>query len=200
MINTVIFDIGKVLVSFDWRGQLRSMGVSPEEEEIIGKAMFQHEDWKELDRGVLTEQELLARFYSHAPQYADLMKQAFFGIFSSIRTFRYTKDWITRLKEAGLRVYYLSNYGEHVRQISRETLAFTELMDGGLFSYQVKMIKPSPWIYAELFRRYQITPEEAVFIDDTAENIEAAKALGLHTIHFTSYEQAVEELKKLGVQ
>lgn len=200
MIKAIIFDIGKVLISFDWQKVLADMGLSEEEQNIVGNAMFQHPDWAELDRGVMTVEEVMQRFISHAPQYEDAMRQAFFNIYSSVRTYPYSMDWLRGLKEAGYRLYYLSNYGEYPRELSRETLRFTELMDGGIFSYQLKILKPSPWIYLELMKKYNIQPEEAVFIDDSAVNVEGAKTVGLHTILFTSYENTLEELKKLGVQ
>lgn len=197
MIRTVIFDIGKVLVSFDWQELLSSMDLSGEDQGILGDAMFRNPDWQEFDRGVLTTEEVLARFARKAPGYESLIRQAYLAIYRKMRTFPYTRDWILSLRKAGLNVYYLSNYGEEPRELSGETLSFTDLMDGGLFSYEVKMIKPSPWIYLELFRRYDIRPEEAVFIDDNADNIQAARELGLHTILFTSYESAVRELEGL---
>lgn len=200
MINTIIFDIGRVLISFDWEAHLKSLGASPEEVLAVGKAMFDHKDWAELDRGVLTEEEVLARFISHAPQHGELMKKALGTIYRTITPFDYAKPWISRLKEQGYRILYLSNYGEIAREQSRKALDFTELMDGGIFSFEVKMIKPNPWIYGELIKRYSIVPQEAVFLDDSAPNIEAAKTMGLHGILFTSYQEAVMELKKLGVE
>ena len=73
-------------------------------------------------------------------------------------------------------------------------------MDGGLFSYEVQLIKPDRWIYEELLRRYQISPEEAVFFDDSLPNIETACSLGIHGIHFTGYEDARKKLEALLAQ
>ena len=200
MIDTIIFDIGKVLVSFNWQKILSDMGVAEEEIPVIGEAMFLNPDWAELDRGVMTVEEVMQRFISHAPQHEATMRQAFLNIYQSVRTYPYSMNWIRSLKDNGYRVFFLSNYGEYPRELSSETLKFTELMDGGIFSYQLKILKPSPWIYLELMKKYNIQPENAVFIDDSAVNIDGAKAVGLHTILFTSYENALDELKKLGVQ
>ena len=101
------------------------------------------------------------------------------------------------LKEKGLRLYYLSNYGEFGVQETLEALDFRELMDGGIFSYEVKMIKPSRWIFEELLYRYKLNREEAVFFDDSAANAEAACQVGLHGIQFTGYEDARQKLESL---
>ena len=49
----------------------------------------------------------------------------------------------------------------------------------------------------EIVNYYEINPEEAVFLDDSEPNIKAARAYGLHGIHFKSYEEAKTELEKL---
>ncbi|MDO4343837.1 MAG: HAD family phosphatase [Eubacteriales bacterium] len=199
MINTVIFDIGNVLVSFDWEPSLKSFGFPPEKYEAIANATYRNKDWTETDRGVLTHEECLARFISCAPQYAEDIRRVIGALGDTIRQHSYAKPLIQQLKNNGCRVYYLSNYSEYGYNVTKDELDFIPLMDGGVFSYKVKMVKPNPWIFAELFRRYDINPAEAVFLDDNADNIEAAKSMGLSTIHFTDYDKACKELKKLGV-
>ena len=72
-------------------------------------------------------------------------------------------------------------------------------MDGGILSYQDQVIKPMPEIYQLLIDRYDLVPQECVFLDDTLCNLEAAEKFGIHTIHFKNQMQAIEELRKLGV-
>lgn len=199
MINTIVFDIGNVLIPFDTENILKSMGIPADGITALNNAIFLHKDWNEMDRGVLTEDEILNRFTSRLPQYTGNIKNIIHGIYQTIRSFDYTRPWITDLKSKGYRVYYLSNYGSFTRELSRETLAFTELMDGGLFSYEVQMIKPSPWIFAEFCKRFDVKPEEAVFLDDNEANIATAREMGFSAIHFTSYEDAIEKLKNMGV-
>ena len=84
-----------------------------------------------------------------------------------------------------------------VRRSARnlEALDFRELMDGGIFSYEVKMIKPSRWIFEELLYRYGINREEAVFFDDNAANAEAACQVGLHGISLRVMKMPVRSWK-----
>ena len=67
-------------------------------------------------------------------------------------------------------------------------------------SFRDKVVKPEPEIYQLLIDRYQLIPQECVFLDDTPKNLVAAEAFGIHTIHFTDREKAITELKKLGVE
>ena len=72
-----------------------------------------------------------------------------------------------------------------------------KLMDGGIMSYEVQLIKPDLAIYQTLMERYDLQPEECVFLDDTVRNVEAAQALGIAGIVVTSQEQAKKELETL---
>ena len=197
MITTVIFDIGNVLAAYDWEGSLKRLGYSDETREIIGNAVFRSADWNEMDRCVLNLEELLQRFIKRAPEYEKEIRQAIYNYKDMAHQYDYTKPWLKELKEKGLRLYYLSNYGEFGVQETLEALDFRELMDGGIFSYEVKMIKPSRWIFEELLYRYKLNREEAVFFDDNAANAEAACQVGIHGIQFTGYEDARQKLESL---
>ena len=73
-------------------------------------------------------------------------------------------------------------------------------MDGAVFSYQVRQLKPEPEIYRTLLDRYHLKPEETVFLDDTPENCEGARKLGITAIQFKDFKQAAAELEKLGIK
>ena len=72
-------------------------------------------------------------------------------------------------------------------------------LDGGILSYQEKIIKPEPAIYRLLMERYGLRAQECVFLDDTPQNVEEAVRQGMAGIVFRSREQAVKELQKFGV-
>lgn len=194
MINTVIFDIGNVLVAFDWQRLLRSYGFSEEKYEILADAVYRHKDWNEMDRGVLTVEEVTQRFISHAPQYESDIRHLIAQTRQTIHQYSYTKPLLKKLRAAGYRLYYLSNYGEYGREQTKNDLDFISLMDGGLFSYEVQMVKPNRWIYAEACRRFEIRPEEAIFFDDNQRNVLAAREMGLHAEAFTSPEDVLARL------
>ncbi len=66
-------------------------------------------------------------------------------------------------------------------------------------SYEMQLLKPNQAIYEAVVRRLDTLPGTCVFIDDLAENIEAARACGMHGIHFRNAEQLQQELLSLGV-
>ena len=103
------------------------------------------------------------------------------------------------LKKAGFRVYFLSNYSRKAYDECGESLIFMPYMDGGLVSFKVGMTKPDPKMYQMFLEEYALRAEDCVFIDDTAENVEAARQIGFKGIVFTSYEELQTELEKLGI-
>lgn len=199
MINTVIFDIGKVLAGYGWEKYLR--GIAPEEEayRAVEQAVFLSPDWVEHDKGLLTEEEEIRDFISNAPEYEKEIRQTYENLGECVWKLDYALPWVQELKSRGFCVFALSNWPKHIYDQRKDKLDFLDLMDGYILSYREHVIKPDPAAFRLLLERYRIEPEKAVFIDDTLKNIEAAERLGIHGIHFRSLEQAKEELEKLGV-
>lgn len=198
MIKNLIFDIGNVLVDFDWKTYLRSYGFPAEKERSIAKALFLNPQWNELDRGIKSWEEMEQVFAAQAPEYAADIRLVFQNSFRAVKRRDYAIPWLTQLKKQGFRVYYLSNYSEGMEERSKDCLDFLPYMDGGIFSYEVKCIKPEPEIfYALLSRHPEIVPEESVFFDDVAPNVEGAANLDFHAIIFKNKNQAETALGHL---
>lgn len=198
MIKNIIFDIGNVLVGFEPAEYLKSFHFSPEKEKTIKKALFGTYAWNEFDRGALPMEEIEKLFTANAPQYREDILQVFRGVYHCITHQDYAIPWIKELKEKGFRVYYLSNYSDHMRRHTLEALDFLPYMDGGLFSYEVHQTKPEPEIFYSLLKRCpEILPEESVFFDDAPANIEAAANLGFNAILFRNKAQGETALERL---
>lgn len=199
MIKNIVFDIGNVLAEFGWEKVLKEFGFSEDVYETVADAVFRNEDWGEMDRGVMTIEEIVARFCKKAPGYETEIREVMGAYSRMIRMYPYTPEMIRSLKAQGYQVYYLSNYGEHGYEQTKGELEFLKEMDGGLFSFEVKMIKPCKWIFAELLERFALDPTETVFLDDSLQNAEAASRMGMTGIQFLGYEQAKEQLASLGI-
>lgn len=199
MINAVIFDIGRVLTGYSWEKYLRSLLPEEKAYRAVENAVFLNPAWAEHDKGLMTEEEEILDFVSAAPEYEAEIRKVYENLGECIQKYSYAVPWVQHLKNQGLRVFALSNWPKHIYEQREDKLDFLELMDGYILSYREKMTKPDPAVFQLLLDRYQICPEEAVFIDDTLVNIHAAEKLGIHGIHFQSLEQAKEELEKLGI-
>ncbi len=199
-INTVIFDIGRVLMGYGWEHYLKGITSDPEVYAILEKAVFKNPAWVEHDKGLLDEEEEIRDFVAAAPEYEKEIRAIYENLGECTWPLSYAVPWIRELKEKGYRVYALSNWPKHIYDQRGDKLDFLELMDGYFLSFREHVIKPDPRAFQILMERYGIRPEKAVFLDDTPANIETAVELGIRGILFTSLEQAREELKALGVE
>lgn len=200
MIKNIIFDIGNVLMPFGYRPFFESFGYDEETVERLSKATAQSSDWNELDRGVLSYEEVLRRFVENDSQLEEIIQRVFADLHGILGVYDYTESWIKQLKEAGYGVYYLSNFFQKADEDCKNLMGFLELTDGGILSYKDKVTKPDRQIYELLLERFGLKAEECVFLDDTKKNIDGARAVGIHGILFHDREQAVAELQKLGVK
>lgn len=199
MITTIIFDIGNVLVDFCWEEYLYSFHFSNEITERIAKATVLNNAWNEFDQGAKSEKGLIDGFVANDPDIEPEIRRICENIHDMLRKRDYAIPWIKELKEKGYKVYYLSNFSEKAERECAHTIDFIPYTDGGILSYQEKLIKPDPRIYKLLVERFGLNPGECVFLDDRADNCLAAQKLGFHTVLFTTKENAIEELKKLDV-
>ncbi len=196
-IKNIVFDVGKVLVYFEPDWIMNKLGYDEATKQILRKAMFEDPLWNEVDRGVLTTEELIAAFAKNAPAYQEEIRETYLHIGDSIELLPHAVEWASSLKARGYHLYIISNYGEHTWAQTREKMDFMEYMDGAIFSYQYQIIKPDVRIYELLLQKYGLQAEECVFIDDKAENVEGAKQAGYKGIVFTSYEAVKEKLEEL---
>lgn len=195
MIKNVVFDIGMVLIGFDWDRYVREL-FDEETASHVTAAMFGGSVWKELDRAVMSVDEIVGRFHEAEPDYGDEIDEAFGRIGECV----VRRDWVIPLidsiRERGYRVYFLSNMSEHVLASNPKAFDFVDHMDGGIFSCRVNLIKPDTGIFRRLFESYELVPEECLFIDDQFDNIVASKKLGMKAIRFVSPEQLSADLKQ----
>ncbi len=199
MIRNVIFDIGNVLTDFRWEQFLQDKGFDGEMIGRIARASVQSPVWNELDRGEWSDQKLMEEFVRLDPEIEDELYRAYGNIQGMVTKRDYAIPWIKELKEKGCRVYYLSNFSRKAYAECSDALDFIPCTDGGILSFQDRVIKPDERIYRLLLSRYQLKAEECVFLDDTPVNVEAARKLGFAGIVFRTKKQAQEELRALGV-
>ena len=199
MIRNIVFDIGNVFSDFCWREFLEKKGFGEEMIERLANATVRTPYWNEFDKGEWSDEQIMQAFIDCDPEIADEIHKGFDNVSGMVRIREYAIPWIMELKEKGYSVYYLSNFAHKTHLQCEDSLAFLPYMDGGILSYREKLIKPAEEIYRLLCTRYGLNPEECVFLDDTLRNVETAKRLGWQGIHFTTREQALEELRKMGV-
>ena len=99
--------------------------------------------------------------------------------------FQKTVDVFYKIKELNHPCYVLSNWSAETYEGMEETYPFLKDFDGKIISGRDFLIKPDPAIYELAISRFDLIPEETLFIDDRLDNIEAAQNLNFQTIHLT---------------
>lgn len=195
IIKTIVFDIGNVLMSYDWDGYLNSLfsdnSIISEIQDSLARCDF----WKIMDLGLLSEDKIISLLQNTAPNYSKEIVYTYQNLGSSLKRCDYSIPWILELKESGVHVLYLSNYSYNTIYKNPNIFDFINFMDGGILSSEVHMLKPSEQIFNALFRKYDVFPSESLLIDDSLSNIITASKLGMDTILFQNYAQAHLELR-----
>ena len=197
-INTVIFDLGGVLI--DWNPRYVYRNIFQTEEEIDW--FFENictSDWnEEQDAGKLLEQATEELVVKH-PDWENQIR-AYYGRWEEMLggVIQETVDILQELKKnKDLKFYALTNWSAETFPIALERFEFLQWFDGIVVSGVEKTRKPFPEFYHRLIDRYGIIPSQSVFIDDNLRNVEGAETLGVKGIHFKNPEQLKNELNQL---
>ena len=100
-------------------------------------------------------------------------------------------DVLRRLKSAGYKIYGLTNWSAETFYMIRDSCPVFGEFDGMVVSADEHLLKPDPAIYKCLLQRYSLQAEESLFIDDNADNVAGAKAVGMKAVQFVGA-QALE--------
>jgi putative hydrolase of the HAD superfamily len=203
----IVFDFGAVL--FTWQPGLLIQAHFPEhaatqaQRTALAHAVFGHADWHDFDRGVLTASAVTARMAKRLNLNASALRALVDGIGERLQPMDDTLALLGQLRAlrdapgSALRLYYLSNMPEPYARVLEQKHTFISWFDGGIFSGDVKHIKPEPEIYELLEHRYQLVPSQTVFIDDLAKNVTYAQSRGWLGIQFESAAQLKVQLQHM---
>jgi 2-haloacid dehalogenase len=106
---------------------------------------------------------------------------------------------LEELREAGVRLYALSNWSAETFPVARPRYPFLDWFDGIVISGEEKVAKPDPLIFRHLLDRYGLDPATTVFIDDSEANVRAAAAEGMTSLRFVDAATLREDLRRLGL-
>ncbi|MGB8951991.1 MAG: HAD family phosphatase [Candidatus Aminicenantales bacterium] len=199
MIDTVISDLGKVIVWFDNRIFYKKIaGYTSFPEDRVRDIVRAHWNLIELfDIGELTS----AEFHARAVQALDarIGFEDFFAIYNDV--FSLNPPALELLQKLKPRCTLVLCSNTDVMRFSFIKEKFPEILifDEYVLSFEVGFMKPHPQIYAEALKRARSEAQRAVFIDDMEENIQAAENAGIRGILFSSAAGLEKELRHLGL-
>lgn len=198
MTTNIVFDFGAVVFSWQPQEIVRTLfpaqAATPAAAQRLAQAIFHHADWQDFDRGTLELAAVIERTALRLQLPDTAVHNLVAGIPEHLTPLPDTVDLLARLRQrreqrGDIKLYYLSNMPEPYARVLQQRHTFLGWFDGGLFSGDVKLVKPQPEIFRMLETHYALEPARTVFIDDLVANVEAAQAHGWHAIHFKSAQE-----------
>jgi putative hydrolase of the HAD superfamily len=199
-----IFDFGAVL--FRWRPHVLLAQALPQRVTDEASArywaaqIFQsyQGDWGDFDDGKVSVPELVARISARTGLTPEEVLAVVNAVPGELAPMADSVAILSALREAGHRLFFLSNMPEPYAQHLERSHSFLSWFEAGVFSARVGCRKPAARMFELAFARFGIAPGEAIFIDDHPANIAAAQALGLPALLFTTPEQLALDLAQQG--
>jgi 2-haloacid dehalogenase len=199
-IETVVFDLGGVLV--DWNPRYLYRQLIKDEKEIEKfLAEVCHSHWNEKQDAGRSFADGVEELLATHPQHENLIR-AYFDRWSEMLggAIQGTVEILEELhSEKRQRLFALSNWSAETFPYAKSRFEFLKLFENILVSGEEHLIKPDARFFALLSERYQVRADRTVFIDDVEKNVNAARALGFHAIQFTSPEDLRRNLTDLKV-
>lgn len=199
-ITSVVFDLGGVLIDWNPRHLYRKLFGADEAAMERFLAEVCTPDWNSRFDAGRPLAEGVAELVAVHPEQAELIsayQQRWPEMLGG--AFEGTVAILGELRRAGLRTYALSNWSAETFQVTRPLYPFLEEMDGILVSGEVKLGKPDPAIFREFLRRFDLAPQNTVYIDDWDRNVTVATALGMIAVRFVDAVLLRSELRSLGL-
>lgn len=179
MPKAVIFDMGGILLDFPMLELTAAYSDTAEDARLLDQAIFKNPEWSALDRGVTTEERVLAAAREQLPQRlhdsaARVIEHWDESLFPKPEMNALARE----LDARGVPLYLLSNTSARFYRF-REKIEVWPLLRGALLSFEEKLLKPDPELYRRLFARFALAPGDCFFIDDLCLNVEAARWCGM---------------------
>lgn len=178
-IENVIFDMGQVLLRFDGMMFARVFTDSEEDAVLLDEALFSSPAWPLLDSGTISEETMEMVAGNRLPErlHANL-REAMADWDLHQPAIPETNELASRMKDAGLGLYLLSNAGVRFRR-ARNRIPCYPLLDGCVVSAFERLMKPDPRIYRLVCDRFGLAAESCLFVDDNPDNVEGAGVAGM---------------------
>jgi 2-haloacid dehalogenase len=199
-IETIIFDLGGVLINWNPRNMFRKMFADEKQMEYFLQNITTME-WNEQQDAGRKIADATAALVAQHPEWATEI-QAYYDRWTEMLdgAIGETVELLTRLYEGKqYRLYALTNWSGELFPYALANFPFLQFFEGILVSGDEGLKKPDLRIYNLILERYHIDPTKAVFIDDSWRNIEGAQAAFLNTIHFLNPAQLRADLEAMGV-
>jgi glucose-1-phosphatase len=200
MVKAIIFDLGRVLVPFDFtRGYDRMAALCPYTAQEIPERLRQTDLVAKFESGQIAPEDFVARMseilelQSNYSQFCEIWSSVFLP-------YTLIPESLVEALHRRYRTVLLSNTNAIHYSMIKESYPILRHFDSYVLSYEVGAMKPSPLIYNEAIRQSACEAGECFFTDDVAAYVEGARREGIDAVQFENHEQIERELRARGVE
>lgn len=178
-IDTVVFDVGQVLLSFEpEKILLEQFPNDPALREKLMVRMFRSPYWVMMDHGTMTDEEAVVAMAGLDTELCPAIRRILNNWIDLKHTIPEGVEALHACKAHGKKLYVLSNYKSEAFAYATMKHDFFQLFDEHVVSSRIGLVKPDPAIYRYMVERFQLDPARTLFIDDNPANIEGALHAG----------------------
>ncbi len=192
-----IFDLGNVVFTWNPMSEIQSFTHDDDLSMRIRRALTDHPDWHRFDLGTIEPKELARNAALRAGVEESLVMDIVGSLGNAFRPDHDTIALITHLRDLGLPVHCLSNMGRPLFEGLASTYTLSDLFEECFVSYQLGLGKPDIEIFRYTLEKLGLEPGQALFFDDKAGNVEAAREIGIHAFLFTDAERCRRDIESL---
>lgn len=194
MTKNIIFDLGNVLIKYDPFSFIKQ-NIKVENQENFYNIVFKGEEWEALDRGTITSNEAIIRLSKKIPQEEKNINKLFSNSIQDVLFLDKTNlEYVKSLKSKDYKLYILSNFHKDGFNYVENMYKLSRIFDGKVISYDCHLLKPEAAIYSLILSKYNLKPEETIFIDDSQNNIIASQKMGIQGIHLKNMKKLIKTL------
>lgn len=205
MIKNIIFDIGNVILNFNLSDVLPAFTDDEEEQKFILDNIINSPEWLGnalIDTGYIKKEDAIEIVKDRTNHTNDKLISDFWNNYNEYAVVdNNVIELIKKLKNNNYNIYLLSNINPYTHEFVKKSGLF-DIVNGYVLSYLEHQIKPYEGIYNTLIKRYNLIPEECLFIDDKEDNIITANKLGIlgQKVEPDNYDSIINLLEKYNIQ
>ena len=198
--KNIVFDIGNVLLKWSPQDIVKTLFPAAPHQDILVRKIFKSQIWYDLNLGKLTEKEAIFLYIQEFPADSVVFETLMDVVNESLTPLKGSLELFDNAYQSGRSLYSITDNVKEIMIFLRKKYNFFEKFQGIVVSAEEGFLKPSPRLYQILLDRYDLTASETIFMDDILANVEGARQVGMHGIHFTDADACAKELRhKFGV-
>lgn len=195
--KNIIFDFGGIILTVKMKEIVKIFTDSKEEQEFLLNNVVNSPEWIEyglIDTGYITKEDFINLVNDRTNNiHKDLVEDFINNYINHVYVDDKIIELIKNLKEQGYKLYLLSNTQKYSYEKFIKDIEY--LFDGITLSFKEHLLKPYNAIYERLIDKYNLVPEESLFIDDREDNISTANKYGIKGRKVER--NSIEDIKKV---